>query len=89
LPPGSQVYGGAELGFALGFGPRLVDDRYLGYWSGNPEPAIYAMNPNYVPMPTHDPAWTASRKDLAEHYRLIFQNRDYRIYLRNDLPFRH
>lgn len=89
LPPDGTVFGGAELGFALGFGPHLVDDRYLGYWSRCPLPAIYAMDPNYVAMPAEHAAWNQSRKDLAEHYRLIFQDRDYRIYLRDDLPFRH
>lgn len=88
LPPGGTVYGGAELGFALGFGPHLVDDRYLGYWSGNPLPAIYAMDPIYVPMSTEMAAWNASRQTLMQHYRLIFSDRDYRIYLRNDLPVR-
>lgn len=88
LPPGGTVYGGAELGFALGFGPHLVDDRYLGYGGGGPEPAIYAMNVNYVDMPSEHVAWEASRKKLAKDYRLIFQNAGYRIYLRNDLPER-
>jgi hypothetical protein len=86
LAPGDTVYGGAELGFALGFGRHLVDDRYLGYWSDAPLPAVYAMNQIYVPMPNEVAVWNSSRKMLAQHYRLIFSNRDYRIYLRNDLP---
>ncbi|MBV8569671.1 MAG: hypothetical protein JO319_03585 [Acidobacteriaceae bacterium] len=88
LPAGGTVFGGAELGFALGFGPQLVDDRYLGYGSRAPLPALYVMDPNYVGMRSEKTAWQESRKTLAKQYRLIYRNQIYRIYLRDDLPKR-
>ncbi len=88
LPPGGIVDGGSELGFALGFQPRLVDDRYIGYWSHGALPDVYAENRYYVPVGHEETVWNASRKLLAQQYRLIFHNDDYRIYLRNDLPVR-
>jgi len=84
LKPGGIVMGGSELGFALGFTPHLVDDRYLGYFSGK-RPDVYVENQYYGGMGAGKlgEAWTASRAELASDYHLIFQNRGYRVYVRN------
>ena len=48
LPPGEIVMGGSELGFELGFGMPLVDDRYLGFFSGQ-TPAVFVVSEYYAP----------------------------------------
>jgi len=88
LPPGGLVMGGSELGFALGFGPPLVDDRYLGYFSGK-TPDVYVVNGFYFPMrrsPGSIHAWESSLTTLRSRYHLSFENQAYRIYVRNDVP---
>jgi len=85
LPPGGLVMGGSELGFALGFGPPLVDDRYLGYFSGK-VPDVFVIDQYYGPLWTLSSAWNASRNTLHSQYHLTFENRAYSIYVRNDVP---
>lgn len=83
--PGGIIMGGSELGFILGFhSPQLVDDRYLGYFSGL-TPDVYVQNQYYyrMPGPVLTRAWNASRERLKNDYHLVFKNADYRIYALN------
>jgi hypothetical protein len=86
LPPGGLVMGGSELGFALGFGPPLVDDRYLGFFSGK-RPDVFVIDQYYTP-PEHSPrlveAWKSSRATLRNQYHLVFENTVFSVYVRND-----
>jgi hypothetical protein len=87
LPPGGTLMGGSELGFALGFGPPLVDDRYLGFFSGAP-PEVFVINDHYGPMrssPRLTSAWESSRVTLRDQYHQVFRNSIYSIYVRNDV----
>ena len=85
LPPGGLVMGGSELGFALGFGPPLVDDRYLGYFSGK-RPDVFVENRYYGRRegPVFGPAKFYSVTTLQKEYHVEFENSEYRIYVRND-----
>jgi len=86
LPAGGTLMGGSELGFAFGFGPPLVDDRYLGFFSGS-LPEVFVVNDHYGPMrssPLLTSAWESSRATLREQYHLVFTNKMYSIYVRND-----
>ena len=88
LPPGGLVMGGSELGFGLGFGPPLVDDRYLGFFSGQ-VPDVVAIDEYYGPLrrlPVLIRAWNSSRSTLRGRYHLIFVNKAYSIYVRNEAP---
>jgi hypothetical protein len=72
--------GGSELGFALGFGPELIDDRYLGYVSGK-RPDVFVENPYYGRI---GPAGKTADALLRNQYHLAFQNRDYKVYVCNN-----
>jgi hypothetical protein len=88
LPPGGLVMGGSELGFALGFGPPLVDDRCLGFLSGK-TPDVFAINGTYGPVrfvPRLNNAWESSRTILRNQFHLVFKNEAFSIYVRNDVP---
>jgi hypothetical protein len=87
LPPGGTLMGGSELGFAVGFGSPLVDDRYLGFFSGT-LPEVFVINDHYGPMrssPRLTSAWETSRVTLREQYHQVFKNSMYSIYVRNDV----
>ena len=87
LPPGGTLMGGSELGFAFGFGPPLVDDRYLGFFSGK-LPEVIVINDHYGPMRSSvrlTSAWEASRVTLRDRYHLVFANKMYSVYVRNDV----
>jgi hypothetical protein len=87
LPPGGTLMGGSELGFALGFGPPLVDDRYLGFFSGK-LPEVFVINGYYGrnrSSPRLIDAWESSRVTLHDRYHLVFENKEYTIYVRNDV----
>jgi 4-amino-4-deoxy-L-arabinose transferase-like glycosyltransferase len=85
LPPGGIVMGGSELGFALGFGPPLVDDRYLGFFSGE-TPDVFVVNGNFYNVPWPSPrlmsGWRSSRIQLGNQYHLTFENSAYSVYVR-------
>jgi len=85
LPPGGLIMGGSELGFALGFGPHLVDDRYLGYFSGK-RPDVFVENQYYGRRNSSlfNPARLYAEAMLQKQYHLEFENSEYRIYVRND-----
>jgi len=88
LPPGGTLMGGSELGFAFGFGPPLVDDRYLGFFSGT-LPEVFVINDHYGPMRSSarlTSAWEASRVTLQHQYHPVFKNSMYSVYVRNDVP---
>jgi hypothetical protein len=88
LPPGGLVMGGSELGFALGFGPQLVDDRCLGVLSGE-TPDVFVINRFYGPVrfvPRLNNAWESSRTILRNQFHLVLKNEAYSIYVRNDVP---
>ncbi len=91
LPPNGVVMGGSELGFALGFGPPLVDDRYLGYLSGK-RPDVFVVNEYYGGPMGHSPrmreAWQVSRMILKDQYHLVFDNAAFKIYVPNDATTR-
>lgn len=80
LPPGGIVMGGSELGFAFGFGPHLIDDRFLGYASGI-RPDVFVENGYYG---TSGAAGQAAKMILRNQYRLTFENSAYKIYARDD-----
>jgi hypothetical protein len=84
LPPNGLVMGGSELGFALGFGPTLVDDRYLGYFSRK-TPDVFVESPYYGGMggPGLRSAWDWSRDTLRTQYHLVLENSAHRVYVRN------
>ena len=85
LPCGGLLMGGSELGFALGFGPPLVDDRYLGFFSGM-VPDVFVINEFYGPMrssPRLNGAWEFSRATLRDRYHLVFRNKAYSVYVHN------
>ena len=87
LPPGGTLMGGSELGFVFGFGPPLVDDRYLGFFSGR-LPEVFVINDHYGPMrssPLLTSAWQSSRVTLGEQYHQVFKNDIYSVYVRNDV----
>ena len=82
---GGIIMGGSELGFLLGFhSSQLIDDRYLGYFSGV-VPDVYVQSQYYYRMPGPEltRAWNTSRERLKEDYHLVFQNADYRVYALN------
>ncbi len=88
VPPGGFVMGGSELGFALGFGPQLVDDRYLGFFSGR-VPDVFVIDEYYGPVwlsPRLSRAWKSSRNTLLTQYHLTFENKAYSVYVRNEAP---
>jgi hypothetical protein len=89
LQPAGIVMAPSEFGFALGWGPPLIDDCYLGHASGI-QPDIYVMHnccdPGRYPE-THQ-AWTWSRELLATRYQLVETEKTfwpYWIYVRKDL----
>lgn len=82
LPAGRVVMGGSELGYALGFGPPLRDDRYLGYFS-KIDPAVFVVNGYYGK--NRELPWVWSRKRLAANFHLAFTNKYYKVYLPNEM----
>jgi hypothetical protein len=81
-PPHEVVMGGSELGFGLGFGPPLRDDRYLGFFS-KISPAVFVQNQYYGK--NRQMPWIWSRRQLAQNFHLAFANKFYKVYVRNDL----
>jgi hypothetical protein len=87
LHPGGFVMGGSELAFALGFGPPLIDDRYLGSVSGL-TPEVFVENEYYGPpwpSPRLVSMWNYSRRKLRSQFHLVYENKAYRVYVRNDV----
>jgi hypothetical protein len=82
LRPGEIVMGPSELGFALGFGPPLIDDCYLGFRSGI-RPQLYVMYSSCTVAAFSAVPWDWSRKILAADYHRVFANAAYSTYLQN------
>jgi hypothetical protein len=85
-PPSSQIVGGAELAFELGFDAHLVDDPRLGYYSGKQPDFIVA---NYIYRGWFNRSRTRYPKIhehikqlLSTRYREVFHNASYTIYQR-------
>jgi hypothetical protein len=79
------VMGPSELGFALGFGPPLIDDCTLGFTSGK-QPRVYVLYPACrIPGYTSF-IWDWSRKKLASDYHPVLERGGYTVYLRNSAP---
>ena len=76
--------GGSELGFALGFGPGLVDDRFLGYRSGK-QPDVFVENEYYGRIGA---AGAVASSVLRSQFRLTFADSAYKVYARNNLAAR-
>jgi 4-amino-4-deoxy-L-arabinose transferase-like glycosyltransferase len=87
LQPDDLVMGAAELGYALGFrNPQLVDDVWLGYWSGR-RPTVVVVDRWYYGLvmegavargiPT--PGYFA---EVLKNFRLVQDLKGYRIYRR-------
>jgi hypothetical protein len=82
LRDGGIVMGGSELGFGLGFHPPLVDDRYLGYFSGI-RPDVYVEN-NYYPVMVYprEPVARYIHEKLETDYKQILRTGDFRVWVR-------
>jgi len=84
--PSSQIVGGAELAFDLGFDSNLIDDPRLGYYSGK--------RADYIVANTVYRGWFQRSKtrypkiyehiqgDLRTAYREVFHNTSYTVYQR-------
>jgi hypothetical protein len=84
LPPGGLVIGGSELGFALGFGPQLVDDRYAGVITGR-VPDVFVTNECYGIIRNADTEKSieALQARLKNDYHLVLVNDPYHVYFLN------
>ena len=80
---GGVVMGGSELGFSLGFGPPLIDDRYLGYYSGV-KPEVFVANDYYgtIMMSPREVVERYVQKTLDTEYRLVLTNQVFRVFVR-------
>jgi hypothetical protein len=84
--PSSQIVGGAELAFELGFDARLIDDPRLGYYSG--------MRPDFIVANSLYRGWFQRSKTrypeiydhiqgvLGSNYQEVFHNPTYTVYQR-------
>lgn len=83
--PSDVVVASAEMGFAVGFDGRLVDDVLLGYRTGR-RPAFLILDDaryrdNLTMLQTADPPIYRYATDLlANHYRLVYNYCGYTIY---------
>src|SRR5436853_2442867 len=90
MQPSTLIMGSAELGFALGFDAHLVDDSFLGYFSGRRADfivvdEIYALS--FQGSQVERPAIYAHiNKLLHEDYQLVYDQALYRIYARAERP---
>jgi hypothetical protein len=83
---GRTVDAPSQFGFVFGFGPPLVDDRYLGYFRGATLPDI-AVVTHYYSMRRHfggkwDKAEEWAAQMLETRYRMVLDNEEYKIYVR-------
>jgi hypothetical protein len=84
LRPGGLIMGGSELGFALGFNSGLIDDRFVGYFSGK-RPDVFVESRYYQRT---GKAAEAADRILRSDYHLAFENSAYKVYARNETPTR-
>jgi hypothetical protein len=84
--PSALIMGPSELGFELGFTPRLVDDFRLGYYSGKCA-AFIVIDPNYRATmdqirAAHPEIGAYLDRTLSIDYQPVFSNDVYTIYRR-------
>ena len=82
--PGALIMGSAELGFHLGFTPRLIDDRRLGYFSGH-RPEFVVVDDRYRDwfdgeFSTEPDVQRHIRHLLSERFVLVYDRPPYSIY---------
>jgi hypothetical protein len=82
--------GSAEMGFALGFNEHLIDDSYLGYYSGK-RPDFIVVDEIYATSfrgsAVERPAvYDHINRLLTEQYRLVYDQGLYRIHAVADKP---
>jgi hypothetical protein len=84
---GGRVTGDAQLGFGLGFTPRLVDDHRLGFYSGA-KTSVFAIDGAYdearEKYKTTFPEIYSFINEKTARSRLLFANSLYRVYLDPD-----
>jgi 4-amino-4-deoxy-L-arabinose transferase-like glycosyltransferase len=90
LRPSTLIMGSAEMGFALGFNEHLIDDSYLGYYSGK-RPDFIVVDEIYATSfrgsAVERPAvYDHINRLLTEQYRLVYDQGLYRIYAVADKP---
>lgn len=80
---GGDVTGVASLGFGLGFGPNLTDDRRLGYFTGRDTRLIVVDNTyqgSFERYREEQPAFYGHiQRRLATHH-MVFENALFKIY---------
>ena len=84
--PSSQIVGGAELAFQLGFDAHFIDDPRLGYYSGK-RPDFIVANSLYDGWFTRSQArypeiYKHIQRVLSTSYRGVFHNSSYTVYQR-------
>jgi hypothetical protein len=87
MHPGDVVFGSAELAFELGWDGTVVDDYRLGYRSGR-HAAFIVLDRNryqeWIPglQKTEPAAYQYIQGMLAQDYRLLQQDDEYKVYQR-------
>jgi hypothetical protein len=87
IKPGDLVTGPAELAFTMGFyNPQLVDDIWLGHWSGK-RPTIVVVDDWYYGPMVVDKATAANyvrwvSDELSQNFKVIKVFDGYTIYRR-------
>jgi hypothetical protein len=80
LSSGQPFMGGSELGFGIGFTPRLIDDPFVGLFSGLTTDYFFD---NPISAPGDETlAGRARNERVRAGYRLILQNPSFRVYRR-------
>ncbi|MBV8898001.1 MAG: glycosyltransferase family 39 protein [Acidobacteriaceae bacterium] len=85
LPPGGLLFGGSEFGFAFGFQPWLVDDRWAGFVT-NQRPDVFVTNECYrieIDGEATRKLFKGLQAYLRKNYHVVFQKAPYVIYYLN------
>lgn len=86
VTPSSQIVGGAELAFQLGFSAHLIDDPRLGYYSGK-QPDFIVANSLYHgwfkrSQTRYPEIYNHIERVLSTSYQEVFHNSSYTVYQR-------
>ena len=85
-PPGTTVFGPAELGFRLGFKSTLIDDFWLGCRSGKKAQVLVIKEERVAPMESYavtaPDVYACQTRMLKVEYQAVYQNRGYKVYIR-------
>ena len=90
LKPGEVVAGAGDLAFVMGFyNPQLVDDLWLGRWSGKRPAVVVVDDWYYQPCMTMDEPTAATyvrwvSGDLKQNFKVVQSFDGYTIYRRLD-----